>query len=1036
MYSDEYYTAQVMQHTVHNGKTDTLLEYEDGEEERVNLFEEKFTLVKPRSKCESEGVAAVITTASATVVHVTEPKKRKRIVLEDDEDEDGEFEFKDQEDGDDAYVQEDEGEEEDDDMGADEFIVDSDEDEQEMISSKRKHKRRPVTKDTSKNLRAPVFLSPSPDQQHLHSNSRSPKEQQHQLHKHKHSFQSFKATNSSNNNHTVTPNRLPLTPSPSKTMSKTKALQWIEGAVNPQGAHVHNHYTFLHRENLRDAAGRPLGNKQYNAKTLRVNMQEIVRVNGKKLTPAQEQWWDVKSQYFDCVLLFKTGKFYEMFHMDADVGVTCLNFKYMKGKEAHAGFPEAAYGTMSSRLVQAGYKVARVEQTETPAMLAQRKKRTPKGKKKPAVVNREVCSVLSVGTRTMCYLDGGGVGKYEGKGGGGMLLSIYPMRVGAEDGNADADKKTDTEAVEYGICLIDPIRSVITLGQFADDVLRTRLRTLLTTSDPCEILLHQQDQDDDVQYQVICLCRNTCPNAKLECLQNTEILPKSNAIDAATRNKMDRPVPIYPWCNVQCQSELQRCNYFDFDKKYPEVLQCVIDGGATLAMSAFGACLFYLQRSLIDGEIVSMGDIRGYVPPDVNSDVVKDEAHVDVRGNEGGNMAQALRQISTCSKQSSGNGSASQSESTTSPSTDHLTLDGTTLLNLEIILPSNTPSNTSSLFYKLNQTQTPHGSRLLRAWLLRPLFHKHDIQRRCDAVTSLLGGTAALYLSQALPILRKLPDLERLLSRVHSMSVRDESHPNARAVLYEHATYNKRKVGDFAKLLQGLKRCVNVMDCFALQEDNDSNRKELSPLLQKIVCSPSAGGCFPRDALEQELQWFEENFNIEKAKRGCYEPTRGINLDYDNACDEIDAIHAQLDDYKREMCRTIQGQQWKYINTKPESRDKYLIELAASVKVTNEFQIKGKRGNGAKRVNKYTTPTIDNLVQSLEDALEVQKCAKQDGMRLIFQKFDEARPVWAAAAHATAMLDALAALAAVSSMPGTSLFIHHSRIYLFKTMMG
>ena len=61
-HTDEYYTAQVMQHTVHNGKTDTLLEYEDGEEERVNLFEEKFTLVKSKSKCVSEGVTAVITT--------------------------------------------------------------------------------------------------------------------------------------------------------------------------------------------------------------------------------------------------------------------------------------------------------------------------------------------------------------------------------------------------------------------------------------------------------------------------------------------------------------------------------------------------------------------------------------------------------------------------------------------------------------------------------------------------------------------------------------------------------------------------------------------------------------------------------------------------------------------------------------------------------------------------------------------------------------------------------------------------------------
>ena len=42
---------------------------------------------------------------------------------------------------------------------------------------------------------------------------------------------------------------------------------------------------------------------------------------GKPMSDGVRQWWDLKAQYFDTVLLFKTGKFYEMFHMDADVGV-------------------------------------------------------------------------------------------------------------------------------------------------------------------------------------------------------------------------------------------------------------------------------------------------------------------------------------------------------------------------------------------------------------------------------------------------------------------------------------------------------------------------------------------------------------------------------------------------------------------------------------------------------------------------------------------------------------------------------------------
>ena len=55
------------------------------------------------------------------------------------------------------------------------------------------------------------------------------------------------------------------------------------------------------------------------------------------------------SQIVLCTILLdlQTGKFYEMFHMDADVGVEVLGLSYMKGHIAHAGFPEI--GNFSAR---------------------------------------------------------------------------------------------------------------------------------------------------------------------------------------------------------------------------------------------------------------------------------------------------------------------------------------------------------------------------------------------------------------------------------------------------------------------------------------------------------------------------------------------------------------------------------------------------------------------------------------------------------------------------------------------------------------
>ena len=52
----------------------------------------------------------------------------------------------------------------------------------------------------------------------------------------------------------------------------------------------------------------------------------------------------------------KVGKFYELYHMDAVIGVQELGLAFMRGDFAHSGFPEIAYGRYSQSLVDKGYK--------------------------------------------------------------------------------------------------------------------------------------------------------------------------------------------------------------------------------------------------------------------------------------------------------------------------------------------------------------------------------------------------------------------------------------------------------------------------------------------------------------------------------------------------------------------------------------------------------------------------------------------------------------------------------------------------------
>jgi len=640
----------------------------------------------------------------------------------------------------------------------------------------------------------------------------------------------------------------------------------IEKEINPAGTHWHNHFKFLHPAHRRDGKGRHMNDPNYDPRTLRVDESEMLKVLGKpSLSPAQKQWWDIKKRYADTILLFKTGKFYEIFHMDADRAVEVLDFQYMKGTDAHAGFPEISYGQFTDRLVRAGFKVARVEQTETPEMLKERKARTPRGQKKPSVVNREVCSVTTAGTRTFCYMDDDSALAMEGggsSGGIGPLIVIKETMIeesGESSTTGDVDNDEVKPVCEYGVAIVDAVRGSVTLGQFADDVLRSRMLTLLTSFAPSEILI--EGGANGASPTLMSLLKSAASTSStpivVEKINQQEAAPKSDALDRDARRDLERPSPtVRPWDIDETLSELHRKNYYPrasrkervtYQKedptkgiaRWPDVLRSCVEGGASLALSAFGAALFYLQRGLIDDDLLTMGIVKAYIPP-ATSGTSADQS----------DAAKLLQQISTEEqrKESGLDGSDSGEERAASTSNEptatsntggsarsvdfasldpdqadaiameaqitHMALDGTTLANLEILANSHSNTVAGSLWSKINFTKSPHGSRLLRAWLLRPMFRKNDIDRRADAVEELVSGSPAAAMSEARAALAKMGDVERLLSRVHSMggvgsgentAGGSNSHPSSRAVLYEEASYTRRKVGDFAKLLGGLR---------------------------------------------------------------------------------------------------------------------------------------------------------------------------------------------------------------------------------------
>ncbi len=115
----------------------------------------------------------------------------------------------------------------------------------------------------------------------------------------------------------------------------------------------------------------------------------------KNQTPLMRQYWSIKSQHRDKILLFRMGDFYEMFYEDAQISAPLLNItlttrnKKQSDTTPMCGFPYHSLSEPVGKLLSHGYKVAICDQVENPQDkdLQERKR----------LVRREVTQVLTPG---------------------------------------------------------------------------------------------------------------------------------------------------------------------------------------------------------------------------------------------------------------------------------------------------------------------------------------------------------------------------------------------------------------------------------------------------------------------------------------------------------------------------------------------------------------------------------------------------------------------------------------------------------------
>lgn len=141
---------------------------------------------------------------------------------------------------------------------------------------------------------------------------------------------------------------------------------------------------------------------------------------------------------------------------------------------------------------------------------------------------------------------------------------------------------------------------------------------------------------------------------------------------------------------------------------WPPIVRAVIDGGkdGAMALSALGGATWHIRRALIDHDLLSMRRFGAYIPSDLKQ-VSPSRAYTSHDTSE----------VDTLQGSSSLPGSSAETSTQS-----HMVLDGVSLSNLEVLRNSCDGGEKGSLWGFINRCSTAFGRRLLKDWVLKPLF--------------------------------------------------------------------------------------------------------------------------------------------------------------------------------------------------------------------------------------------------------------------------------------------------------------------------
>ncbi|KAB5584913.1 muts domain V-domain-containing protein [Coniochaeta sp. 2T2.1] len=303
-----------------------------------------------------------------------------------------------------------------------------------------------------------------------------------------------------------------------------------------------------------------------------------------------------------------------------------------------------------------------------------------------------------------------------------------------------------------------------------------------------------------------------------------------------------------------------------------------------------------------------------------------------------------------------------------------LILDGQTLMNLEIFTNTANGSSEGTLFGLLNRCTTPFGKRLFRRWVCHPLCNIRKLNERLDAVDMLNADLS--FREQFSSQMAKMPDLERLISRIHA---------------------GVCKPGDFVKVLEGFEQMDYTMSLLGTLSGGNG-------LVDKLVAS--------MPDLKEPLSYWETAFDRKKARdEKLFIPSRGFETGFDESQDLIERIKRDLNALLDKQKAVLKAKTIKFTDV---GKEVYQMEVPKAVKVPASW----RQMSATASVKRYYFKELEDLVRELQEAEEIHSQTVKEVATKLFERFDVDYEVWLQAIRVVSQLDCLISLAKASSALG------------------